>query len=250
MSTFTLAISCLTTSNLPWFMDLTFQVPMQHCSLQHWALLLSPVTSTTGYCFCFGSIPSFFLELCLHWSPVAYWAPTNPGNSERDGNTRPPDLPLEVRKQQLEQDMEQQTGYKWEEGYIKAVYCHPAYLTYIQSISFKMVGWINHRLESRLPGKYQQPQICRWYHSNDRNGRETKEPLDEGERWEWKAGLKLNVQKTKIMGSDHITSWQLEGEKLEAWQIFSSWAPNSLQTVTATRKLKVTCSLEGKLWQI
>ena len=40
-------------------------------------LLLSPVTSTAGYCFCFGSIPSFFLELFLHWSPVAYWAPTD-----------------------------------------------------------------------------------------------------------------------------------------------------------------------------
>ena len=78
MSTFTLAIiSCLTTSNLPWFMDLTFQVPMQYCSLQHRTLLLSPVTSTTAYCFCFGSIPSFFLELFLYWSPVAYWAPAD-----------------------------------------------------------------------------------------------------------------------------------------------------------------------------
>ena len=74
-------ISCLTTSNLPWFMHLTFQVPMQYCSLQHLTLLLSPVTSTADYCFCFGSIPSFFLELFLHWSPVAYWAPTNLGNS-------------------------------------------------------------------------------------------------------------------------------------------------------------------------
>ena len=77
MSTFTLAISCLTTSNLPWFMDLTFQVPMQYCPLQHRTFLLSPVTSTAGCCFCFGSIPSFFLELFLHWSPVAYWAPTD-----------------------------------------------------------------------------------------------------------------------------------------------------------------------------
>ena len=77
MSTFTLAISCLTAFNLPWFMDLTFQVPMQYCSLQRQTLLLSPGTSTTGYCFCFGSIPSFFLELFLHWSPVACWAPTD-----------------------------------------------------------------------------------------------------------------------------------------------------------------------------
>ena len=77
MSVFTPAISCWTTSNLPWFMDLSFQVPMQHCSLKHQTLLPSLVTSTTECCFCFGSIPSFFLELFLHWSPVAYWAPTN-----------------------------------------------------------------------------------------------------------------------------------------------------------------------------
>ena len=70
MSMSSLAISCLTTCNLPWFMDLTFQIPMQCCSLQHRTLLLSPVTSTTGYCFCLGSIPSFFLELFLHWAPI------------------------------------------------------------------------------------------------------------------------------------------------------------------------------------
>ena len=74
---FTLAVSSLTTSNLPWFMDLTFQVPMQYCSLQHCTLLPSPVTSTTGCCFHFDSFSSFFLELFLHWYPVAYWAPTN-----------------------------------------------------------------------------------------------------------------------------------------------------------------------------
>ena len=56
MSMFTLAVSCLTTSNLPWLMDLTFQVPMQYCSLQHRVLLLSPVTFTTGCCFGHGSI--------------------------------------------------------------------------------------------------------------------------------------------------------------------------------------------------
>ena len=81
MSMFSLSISCLTTFNLPWFMDLTIQVPMQYCSLQHWTFLLSPVTSTTRYYFCFSSIPWFFLELFLHWSPVAYWAPTSLGSS-------------------------------------------------------------------------------------------------------------------------------------------------------------------------
>ena len=81
MSMFILAISCLTTSNLPKFLDLTFQVPMHYWFLQHWTLLPSLATSPTGYCFCFGSVSSFFLELFLHCSPVAYWAPTNLGNS-------------------------------------------------------------------------------------------------------------------------------------------------------------------------
>ena len=81
MSIFNLAISCLIMSNLPWFMDLTFQVLMQYCSLQHQTLLPLTVTSTTGCCFCFCSISSFFLELFLHWSPVAYWASTDQGSS-------------------------------------------------------------------------------------------------------------------------------------------------------------------------
>jgi len=81
MPIFTLAISCLTTSNISWFMDLTFQVPMQYCCLELWTWLPLPITSTTGCCFWFGFVSSFFLELCLHWSPVAYWAPTGMGNS-------------------------------------------------------------------------------------------------------------------------------------------------------------------------
>ena len=81
MSIFTLTISCLTTSNLPLFMDLTFQVHMQYCSLQLWILLPSPVTSTTGSCFHFGSAPSFLLELFLCSSPVAHRAPTDLGSS-------------------------------------------------------------------------------------------------------------------------------------------------------------------------
>ena len=81
MLTFTLAISCLTTSNLHWFMDLTFQVPIQHCFLQLHTLLPSPVTFTTGHCFCFDSVSSFPLELFLHCSPVASSAPTDLGSS-------------------------------------------------------------------------------------------------------------------------------------------------------------------------
>ena len=78
---FTLATSCLTTSNLPWNMKLTMQLPMQYCSSQHQTLLPITSTSTTGYCFCFESVSAFFLELFVHWSPGAYWAPTHLGSS-------------------------------------------------------------------------------------------------------------------------------------------------------------------------
>ena len=77
MLMFTLAISYLTTSSLPWFMDLKFQVPMQYCFLQHRALLSPPDTSTTGHHFLFDSVSSFLLELLLCSSPGAYWTPTN-----------------------------------------------------------------------------------------------------------------------------------------------------------------------------
>ena len=60
---------------------------------------------------------------------------------------------MQVKKQQLEPDMEQQTGFKSGKEYVKAAYCHPAYLTYMQSTSCKMPGWMKHKLESRLPGE-------------------------------------------------------------------------------------------------
>ena len=78
-------------------------------------------------------------------------------NSERDGNTRPPDLPPKKSvcrsRSKLEQDMEQQTGSKSGKEYIKDVYCHPVHLTYMQSTSCEMPGWMKHKLESRLPGE-------------------------------------------------------------------------------------------------
>ena len=60
---------------------------------------------------------------------------------------------MQVKKQQLEPDMEQQTGSKLGKEYVQAVYCHPAYLTCMQSTSCEMPDWMKHKLESRLPGK-------------------------------------------------------------------------------------------------
>ena len=76
---------------------------------------------------------------------------------KRHGNTRPPDLPPEKpvcrSRSKLEPDIEQQTGSKLGKEYVKAVHCHPAYLTYMQSTSCEMPGWMNHKLESGLPGE-------------------------------------------------------------------------------------------------
>ena len=79
---------------------------------------------------------------------------------------------IKVKKQQLELDMEQWTGSKLQKEYIKAIYSHPVYLTYMQSTSWEIPGWMKHKLESRLPGEI----------SITSDKQITKEPLDEGER--------------------------------------------------------------------
>ena len=63
-----------------------------------------------------------------------------------------------------------------------------------------------------------------------------------------KSSLKLNIQKTKVMASGFILSWQIDGEQWKQWQTLFSWAPKSLQMVTAAKKLKDACSLEENLW--
>ena len=75
----------------------------------------------------------------------------------------------------------------------------------------------------------------------------TKEFLDECERVDEKIGLKLNIQKTKIMASGPTTSWQIDGETMEIVTDFIFWAPKSLQMVTEAKVLKDDCSLEEKL---
>ena len=76
----------------------------------------------------------------------------------------------------------------------------------------------------------------------------SKEPLDESERGEWKNGLKLNIQKTKIMASSPITSCQIDEDQWKQWETLFWGAPKSLQMVTAAMKLKDACSLEEQLW--
>ena len=105
------------------------------------------------------SIPEKHL-LLLYWICQSLWlcgSQQTGENSSRDGNTRPPYLHpkicMQVRKQQLEPDTEQQTGSNLGKEYVGAVYCHPAYLTYTKCTSRKMLNWMKHKLESRLPGE-------------------------------------------------------------------------------------------------
>ena len=114
--------------------------------------------------------------------------------------TVPACLLRKVKKQQLEADMEQRTGSKLGKVYIKTVYCHPAYLTYMQSTPCEMPGWVKHKFESRLLGEIaitsdmqMTPPLCR-------KQRGIKEPLDEGERGEWKSWHKAQHSKNEDHG--------------------------------------------------
>ena len=130
---------------------------------------------------------------------------------------------MQVRKQQLELDMEQQTGSKSGKEYTKAIYCHPAYLTYMQITSCEMMGWMKHKLESRLLGEISIYRYIRYtdirYTDDTTHMAGSKEELksflmkvkEESE----KVGLKFNIQKTKVMASGPITSWQIDGEIME-----------------------------------
>ena len=109
-----------------------------------------------------------------------------------------------VKKQQLEQDRKQQTGSKLGKEFVKAVYCHPAYLTYMQSTSFEMSRWMNHKLESRNINNLRYADDTTLMAESEE---ELKSLLMKVKEESEKAGLKLNIQKTKSMASSPITSW-------------------------------------------
>ena len=119
---------------------------------------------------------------------------------------------MQVKKQQLELDMEQWTGSKLGKEYVKAVYCHLAYLTYMQSASYEMLGWVN---GIKIVGR----NINHLWYADDTTLRteseELKSLLMKVKEKSEKAGLKLNIQITKIMESGPITSWQIDEGTLE-----------------------------------
>ena len=120
---------------------------------------------------------------------------------------------MQVKKQQLELDMKQQPGAKLGKEYINAVYCHP-YLTYIQSTSCEMPGWMKHKLESRLLGEINNHRYADDTTLMAESEEELKSLLMKVKEESGKDGLKLNIQKTEIMASGPITSWQIDGETM------------------------------------
>ena len=111
-----------------------------------------------------------------------------------------------------------------------------------------MLGWKKHKLESRLPKEISitsdmQDETTFMAESEE----ELKSLLMKVKEESEKVGLKLNIQKTKIMASGPITSWKIDGETVETVSDLLFWAPKSLQMVIASMKLRDTYSLEGKL---
>ena len=109
-----------------------------------------------------------------------------------------------------------------------------------------MLGWMKHKLDSRLLGEISRTSDMQMTPPFWQSEEELKSLLMKVKEESEKVGLKLNIQKTKIMASGPITSWQIDGETVKTVTLF--WGgPKSLQMVTAAMKLKDACSLEEKL---
>ena len=104
---------------------------------------------------------------------------------------------IQVKKPHLEPDMEQWTGSKLGKEYVKAVYCHPACLTYMENTSCEILGWMKHKLESRLPGEILISSGMQYDTTLMAESEELKSLLMKEKEESEKAGLKLNIQKTK-----------------------------------------------------
>ena len=116
---------------------------------------------------------------------------------------------MQVKKQQLELDMEQQTGSKLGKEYVKAVYYHPAYLTHMQSTSCEMPGWMNQagiKIAGRNINNLRYEDTTTLMAESEE---ELKSLLMKVKEESEKTGFKLNIQKTKVMASGPIVSWQM-----------------------------------------
>ena len=176
-------------------------MPSNHLILSSPLLLLPSI---------FPSIRVFSSESALrirwpkYWS-LTVWITTNWGKFFKrwEYQTTLPaswEICMQVKKQQLEPDMEKQTGSKLGKEYIKAVYCPPAYLIYMQSTSWEMLDWMKRKLESRLPGDVSITSDMQMTPPYGRKQRGTKEPL------EWKRRVKKLAYNSTFK---KLRSWHL-----------------------------------------
>ena len=159
---------------------------------------------------------------------------------------------MQVKKQRLGLDIEQQTGYKlgkeYINEYVKVKFSRCLFNLYAEYIMK------NARLDEAQAGiKITRRSINNLRHADDttlmaESKEELKSLLMKVKEENKNVGIKLNIQKTKIMASGPIISWQIDGETMETVTDYFWGAPKSLQIVTAAMKLRGACSLEEKLW--
>ena len=160
---------------------------------------------------------------------------------------------MQVRKQQSELNMEQQTGSKLGKKYIKAVQVHQVLSLCLFNLYAEYIMW-NASLEEVQAGiKIAGRNINNLRYTDDttlmaESKEELKSLLMKLKEESEKVDLKLSIQKTKVMASGPITSWQIDGETMEIVTVFLLGGSKSLQMVIAAIKLKDACSLEEKLW--
>ena len=155
---------------------------------------------------------------------------------------------MQVKKQQLELDMEQQTGFKLGKEYIKAVYCHLVFNLYEDYIMWN-AGLDEAQAGIKIAGR----NSSNLRYANDislmaESKEELKNLLMKVKEENEKAGLKLNIKKTKIMAPSSTPSWQIEGENVEAVTDFLFLGSKITRMVTAAMKLEDDCFLAGNLW--
>ena len=138
--------------------------------------------------------------------------------------------------------------FKIGKGVCQGCILSPCLLNFYLSTSCEMPGWMNHKLESRLWGKISIVSDMQITPLLWQKWREIKEPLLKVKEESEKVGLKLNIQKMKIMACSPITSWQIDGKTMETMMDSIFLGSKSLWMVTTTMKLKDAYSLEEKLW--
>ena len=173
------------------------------------------------------------------------------GNSEREGYTRPPDLSLEKAVGISESNRTGHGTTDWFQigkGICQGCMLSPCLFDLYAEYIMRNAGLDEAQAGIKISGR----NINNLRYTDDttlmaESEEKLKSFLMKVKEESEKVGLKLNIQKTKIMASGPITSWQIEGETVETVADFIFWVPKSLQMVTAAMKLKDTYSLEGKL---